>query len=90
MSQKPTVVVKKDFNGYFEKLVNSWLDVAVSSGYSFKHHTIVVNAGPYRAVAVTVEDTDNPGEVMVDFYSGLRAGFGELSRMDVAGIIDML
>jgi hypothetical protein len=91
MKTRPKVVVERDYDGYFERLTNSWLDRAIELGHDFKYHTIVITSGPYRSSVVTVNALpSNPGEVNLDFYAASRVGFGSLSEQDVLGIIELL
>ena len=46
----PSVVIIKDFDGYFESMVRAWIQQKEGP---FKHETIEVNLGPYRSSAVS-------------------------------------
>lgn len=84
----PTVVVDRDYDGYFERLVRDWVGRKTSEGRDFNHTVIHVTAGPYRADALTTRTEDTV--LFMDFYSALRACFGALSGTDVDQIIDLL
>jgi hypothetical protein len=82
---KPEIVVERDYDGYFESLVQEWVERKEGE---FKHHKIHIYSGPWRSSAVTYESKD--GEIFFDFYSALRVGFGSLSSHEVLQIIDLL
>jgi hypothetical protein len=82
---KPTVIVERDYDGYFERLVNSWIDRKTGK---FNHKTIVIYSGPYRSSAVSFHK--NGDSITLDFYAALRAGFGSLSEAEVSQIIELL
>lgn len=86
VAKGPTIKVINDYDGYFEGLVKSWVNK--SPGCPFE--TIEVNAGPYRASAVSFEIKDEGKTIAFDFYSALRAGFGVLSNDDVDEIVSIL
>lgn len=78
------LTVKRDFEGYFERLVLGWLErVAVP-----KHREIRITAGPYRSDVVSYVSKD--GMLALDFYSAFRAGFGSLSETEVEEIIALM
>jgi hypothetical protein len=85
---EPEVVIEKDYDGYFEKAVRSWVAEKVEHGEKFLHSTIVVNSGPYRSCAVDCT-SDGVSKLTLDFYSAVRNGFGGLSRRDVVCIKEM-
>lgn len=85
MSQ-PEIVVQSDFDGYFERLVQSWIDMQDTR--RFKHSKIVISAGPWRSCYVYIESKD--GELHLDFYSAIRMGFGHISDAEVMQIVNML
>jgi len=81
----PAIAVETDYDGYFERLVKSW--VARKSG-KFNHSLIHITAGPYRSAAVSFE---KDGDTLhLDFYSALRTGFGALSEAEILQIIELL
>jgi|SRR3972149_10856452 len=84
----PNIVVKNDYDGYFESLVRSWVNEKARRGLSFKHHQIEITAGPYRSSAVSYRSSK--GIIELDFYSALRVGFGGLSKSDVEDMINLL
>ena len=84
----PELVVNSDYDRYFERLVDGWIQRKRASGEPFGHDKIVVTAGPYRPDAVTAQSKD--GRLSLDFYSALRTGFGSLSEADIEGIIKLL
>ena len=84
----PTLIVRQDYDGYFEGLVNSWLEHKRHSGVPFNHVEVVISAGPYRPYAVSYEK--DGGSIHLDFYSALRTGFGSLGNDEVEAIIELL
>jgi hypothetical protein len=79
-----TVVVVKDFDGFFEKRVRdilSMLDEDERSAY----RVIRIKATPYLPDAVQYEIRDD--ELTLTFYSGLRNGFGTLNWSLVIDLI---
>lgn len=80
----PEIVVKHDYNGYFENLVKGWCKKKTTP---FKHTKININAGPYRADAVSAFDEED-GSLTLDFYSAIRNGFGSLSQTEIQEIMD--
>lgn len=84
----PELRVHSDYDQYFERLVDSWIQAKRQANQSFNHTAIVVTAGPYRSAAVSYE---KKGDVLhLDFYSALRTGFGSLSASDIAAITELL
>jgi hypothetical protein len=82
----PNIVVEKDYEGFFERLVKTWCE---SKKTPWKCDTIVVIAGPWRDSAVTCwYDKDNSKTLHIDFHSELRRDFGNLSREDTQAVID--
>ncbi len=86
---EPKLTIEKDYEGYFERLVKSWIDQKRQAGKEFQHSEIVVTSGPYRSDAVRYRSTKDK-ILHLDFYSALRRGFGELTQEDVNGIIELL
>jgi hypothetical protein len=82
---EPEVVIERDYDGYFEKTVRSWVAEKVEHGEKFLHSTIVVDSGPYRSCAVDCT-SDGVGKLTLDFYSAVRNGFGRLEDRHVASI----
>ena len=74
----PQIIVKSDYDGYFESLARKILGYAENPKYKF----IEVTAGPYRADALSVRRVDDT-TVQLDFYSAIRNGFGSLSENDL-------
>lgn len=87
---RPEIKVLSDFEGYFRRLVNEWVQRKANhsdqSKRIFKSKQIVITAGPWRPVAVTCTFKD--GVLTIDFYSALRTGFGQLSEDDINQIIE--
>ncbi len=81
----PLVVVDSDFDGYFERLVRSWIALKVGP---CKHSVIRISAGAYRSAAVSYHA--NGEQIHLDFYAALRAGFGQLTNEDVTAIVELL
>ena len=81
---RPLVVVKSDYDGYFEALVRSFIE----RKSEFRHHTIVITSGPWRSYAVSYESKD--GTLHLDFYSALRTGFGSISESEVNEMVELM
>ena len=65
------VIAIKDYDGYFENLVNANLKY-------LSHPTIqkiYITAGPYRSYG-SAYDLMSPLDVHIDFYAATRMGFG--------------
>ena len=80
----PTLVVERDWEGYFERLVQMWL-LRVTNP---KHKTIIITGSPYQASAVSYESEGDT--ITFSFYPALRIGFGSLSREDTAQLIELI
>jgi hypothetical protein len=87
---RPTIIIERDFDGYFEGLAKQIVDIAVSKNRPFITHQIVVTSGPWRCVALSVNCLPSTGEINLDFYSAIRNGFGSLSQADLEGAAEML
>jgi len=81
----PQLIIKNDFDGYFESLVKSWIERKKTD---FKHSKIVVTDEPWRPYTVSYEIHEDT--INLDFYSALRRGFGELSSKEITEIIELL
>jgi hypothetical protein len=82
----PKIVVKKDHDGFFAKLVNKWCKAKKTPWHC---DTIVVTATPRAQGAVTCwYSNDNPKELHMQFYSALRRDFGLLTKEELQTIID--
>jgi len=79
------VIVKKDYDGFFEAFVWSLID---EKGGKTKHKKIVITAGPYRAYVVRYEDAGDT--LYLDFYSAFRVGFGTLTREEREKLKELL
>jgi hypothetical protein len=84
----PELRVHSDYDGYFEQLVDRWIQRKRNAGGRFKHTAVKITAGPYRADAVTTTSKD--GVLHLDFYSALRTGFGSLSEDEIDEIIELM
>lgn len=82
---QPVVEVLQDYDGYFEGVVRRWVE---EKGPPFRHDVIQVSAGPWRPYAVAFRDAG--ATLTLDFYSAIRAGFGELAASEVEKIKEML
>ena len=76
------VMVEHDFDGYFEHLTRRILARADALGHALKYRRVVVDAGPWRADALSVIHVD-ADTVRLEYYSALRKGFGSLSAEDL-------
>lgn len=83
-NSKPSIEVEVDFDGYFEALVNQWINEKAREDEEFKHKTIWVSAGPWRSSALSYRSKEDV--LYLDFYSALRSGFGSLSQRDIERI----
>lgn len=84
----PELVVNSDYDRYFKRLVDGWIQQKRTSGKPFRHKKILVTAGPYRMSAVSYESKGD--RLTLDFYAALRTGFGALSAQDIVEIIALL
>lgn len=84
----PELRVHNDYDRYFQRLVDSWIQRKCEEGRVFAHTAVVVTAGPWRPDAVTTRSAG--GVLFLDFYSAIRTGFGRLSAEDVDAIVGML
>lgn len=85
LRKPPVITVKQDYDDFFRRLVIGW---CVLHEGPFHHKEIVITAGPWRSVAVSL---DSRGDVLhMDFYSALRTGFGDLSEDERQEIIRRL
>lgn len=74
------IIVKQDFDGYFERVARQIASYALAP----KFKRIIVTAGPYRSDALTVNKVkDDPEAINLDFYSAIRNGFGQLTETDL-------
>ena len=71
MDKKIEVITLCDFEGYFTNVVNNRIGKINAKNC----HTILVTAGPYRNYAFAMRYVEE-GVCHIDFYSGLRMGFG--------------
>ena len=81
----PKIVVESDFDGYFEDLVRSLIK---RKGGQTNHRVIVISAGPWRPYAVAFRSDGDT--LYLDFYSGLRHGFGHLSKVEKEQLKELL
>jgi hypothetical protein len=84
------IEVKSDYDSYFEKWVRRILSELEKEGRTFTYlKKVVVSAGPWRTYGLRYEILDaDKGVVLLDFYSGLRAGFGHLSDEQLKDVFD--
>ncbi len=78
MTQIKTVT---DFDGYFTAMVSDALKRVGESIYT----TIHITSGPYRSYAMDARRSGT--ELHLDFYSALRAGFGQLDQADLDRVV---
>lgn len=78
MDKKIEVIALCDFEGYFTNVVKNRIDKINVE----KCHTILVTAGPYRNYAFALHYVEE-GVCHIDFYSGLRMGFGKCQYDDM-------
>jgi hypothetical protein len=80
----PMICVKRDYDGYFQWLLETYIKWKKGQGLPFKHKRIILTAGPFRANGMICwDDKDDPSTLHVDFYSAFRIGFGGLSDADM-------
>lgn len=77
---RTTVVVVRDFDGYFEGAVRASL-----ARVKCPYERISVRAGPYLPDAVQFEI--HGAELRLTFYSGLRHGFGQIDWATVDDLV---
>lgn len=81
----PKITTENDYdNNCFTEMVRRWCERKTTP---FKSTSIVVNAAPWLPDAVTAS-RNKEGQLYLNFYSALRAGFGSLSDEDVNAIIE--
>lgn len=80
------VIVKSDYDGYFENYVRRML--AQKCEVHIKHKKIVISAGPWREYAVAFKEEGDT--LHLDFYSALRTGFGGINTGELMQLIEML
>lgn len=88
MQQKPQMTIVSDYDGFFEKLVDSWIARKIAAGGHIIHSSVRVTAGPYRSSAVTYRSDGK--EIHFDFYSALRVGFGSLTEVEIEELIALI
>lgn len=86
--KKPKIIIKKDFDGYFKKLVEGWVEQKVASGKKFNNKEIVVIGVPRMLSAITYKQEDQ--RITLCFYSALRSGFGLLTEQEIKEVIALL
>jgi hypothetical protein len=69
----PEIVIGKDYDGYFQGLVERMVKAKMTG---FQHRKIVVEAVPFLPDACQYQSHEDV--LYLQFYSALRAGFGEL------------
>ncbi len=79
----PTIVIERDFDGYFEARVRE----AVARKGGSRHDVIRVDATPYLSDALRYEIDADKKEIRLLFYSALRAGFGSINWHDLDSIL---
>ncbi len=84
----PEIEVKNDYDGYFESLVRDWCKEKEDTGKPFKHEKIIITAGPYRQAAMSYLIKDK--EIILDFYSAIRNGFGGFAAGEIEQILELL
>lgn len=68
-----SVVVKRDFEGYFEECLREAIWAKHKSGTPLKHKKFVITSGGYCGYDVSwKEDEEDAAILKVDFYSPLR------------------
>lgn len=91
--QIPEIIVLSDYEGYFERLVRSWIQKKIIqtplNGLQFNHARVTISAGPYRPYAVEFHEQNND-TLHLDFYSALRSGFGSIEPSEITEIVRML
>jgi hypothetical protein len=70
----PDIRVEKDYDGYYENLVRSWIKRKATP---WKCGTIVISASPYipEEEVICEYDEDNPKELHLHFHSHLRKDY---------------
>ena len=81
----PEIIVEIDYDGYFERLTRQIVEQAQHNGHKFVFNKIIVNAGPWRSVACSVDKVDD-NTVRLSYYAAIRRGFGQLTDDDLVGI----
>lgn len=84
------LIIEKDWDGYFERLVKSWIEDKKKEGKEFLHKVLVVTGAPFQGSAVTYIDNAEEHKLTLSFYPALRRNFGTLTQSDTDEIIEML
>ena len=100
------VVVKNDYDGFFENFVRRMIEEKKMSNKPFLHKKIVITSGPWRDYVVQFthegcmicdehkkklpENEQIHAELHLDFYAAFRKGFGQITESEVAELIKIL
>ena len=77
------ITVASDYDGYFQKMVADALEKVPEC----KWDEVVISAGPWRSYGMSASKSDRT--LLLDFYSALRTGFGQLDKKDLLDILKM-
>lgn len=84
--EAPEISVERDYDGYFERLVISWVAEQRRRGLLARHKKIIIDANPYASCAVSAR-SDGVETLQLEFYSAVRTGFGRLTDADRDSLI---
>lgn len=80
----PTIIVKKDFNGFFERQVRAAIERNERNGIPMVS-TINLSCGPYRLYDMKFVKASDSCDL--DFYSASRVFGGDYTIKDIAKAI---
>ena len=81
---RPKVIVKNDWDGYFQRLVEQWIDKATNP----KHETVTITGQLFQKDAV--DYYSNGTNLTLSFYPALRVGFGHLTEEEINDLISLI
>lgn len=80
----PTIIVKRDFDGFFERQVKAAIEMNERSGVPMVS-TINLSSGPYRPYDMKFVKASDSCDL--DFYSASRVFGGDYTIKDIAECI---
>ena len=80
----PTIIVERDFDGFFEDLVKAAIELNKKNGVPMVS-TINLSSGPYRPYDMKFVKASN--SCALDFYSATRVFGGDYTTKDIAKAI---
>ena len=71
---KPELQVLQDYDGYFQNMVQMYIDEKHKQTSQFKHKQVIVTSGPWRMYDIHFESKDDV--LYIDFHSPCRFADG--------------